>query len=140
MNKSLKEALGLLKPLKNHLEEAEDENKELSKEVKTLRRKLTSIEISGMGTVLATPNGGNQSNNSKSPKGADESNQSEEKIIREKEQLEETVRHLEQENSQLHDALDELSRMNNNGNASSGNANNGGGAIVSSKAENRLNQ
>ncbi|CAB9496558.1 BRCT domain protein [Seminavis robusta] len=142
LNKSLKEALGLLKPLKNHLEEAEAENKEMSKEVKMLRRKITSMEISGMGTVLASPNGVNHSNN-QSPQGAEDtpvsSNQSDEKIIREKEQLEETVRHLEQENSQLHDALDELSRMN-NGNLNSGNANNIGASMVSGKAENRLNQ
>jgi hypothetical protein len=136
LNKSLKDALGLLKPLKNHLEEAEAENKDLSKEVKTLRRKVTSMEISGMGTVVASQNGVEALKSASDSGNLAANNHPDEKILREKEQLEETVRHLEQENSQLHDALDELSRMNDGGMSPKASGN----SIVSSKAEVRLNQ
>jgi DNA repair exonuclease SbcCD ATPase subunit len=136
LSKSLKDALGLLKPLKNHLEEAEAENKDLSKEVKTLRRKITSMEISGMGTVVASQNGVDPHKSLLGSGNLAANNHADDKILRDKEQLEETVRHLEQENSQLHDALDELSRMNDGGMSPKGNGN----SIVSSKAEVRLNQ
>lgn len=111
LNKSLKEALSLLKPLKSHLEEAEAENRDLKKEVKSLRRKVTSMDV--MGSVVASPS--SHSIDPKTPQGVETpaSVMREEQFRREKERLEETLRHLESENSQLHDALDEMSRMNN---------------------------
>jgi len=144
LNKSLKEALGLLKPLKNHLEEAEAEKKELSKEVRTLRRKLTKMEIGGMDTIVAAfPNNSNSLDRTPVASNANGGLEDERRLRREKEELEETVRHLEQENSQLHDALDEMSRMNNNSGAvSSGNKNNTEATTISpnSKMESRMNQ
>lgn len=44
LNESLKEALGLLKPLQLHLETAEREKKALSKQLKSSRRKLARAE------------------------------------------------------------------------------------------------
>lgn len=77
LNKSLKEALGLLKPLQQHLEEAEHEKRTMARELRSLRR---------------------TSNGSSAGKGGNTRD------------LESTVRHLEQENSQLHEALEDLSQ------------------------------
>lgn len=144
LTKNLKEALSLLKPLKNHLEDAEAEKKELTKEVRNLRKKITSIEISGMGTVVASPNGVN------TPlAGNGNKNEDNESLLRDKKQLQDTVRHLEQENSQLHDALDEMSRVNNSTNNDllspldkkvAGGKPNTPGSAISNKSEARLNQ
>jgi chromosome segregation ATPase len=86
LNKSLKEALGLLKPLQSHLEEAEDEKNELRDELMAVRKRLgdeSSVRSREVPSELNV-----------------------EKISH----LESTIRELEQENSQLHDALEEMSQ------------------------------
>jgi chromosome segregation ATPase len=85
LNKSLKEALGLLKPLQSHLEEAEDEKNELRDELMAVRKRV-----------------GDESSVSREIP----SELNEEKISH----LESTISQLEQENSQLHDALEEMSQ------------------------------
>jgi len=74
LNGTLKEALGLLKPLQMHLEEAEKEKRELLKQIQS-----------------GTSSGRN------------------EQTLRE---LQSAVKHLERENSQLHDALEDASQLN----------------------------
>jgi chromosome segregation ATPase len=94
LNKSLKEALGLLKPLHIHLEDAEKEKMEISKELRTLRKRFRQLqmgEIDDMSKV-SSANGGEVSV----------------ELIKVKDELEETVRQLELENSQLHDALEDM--------------------------------
>jgi chromosome segregation ATPase len=86
LNKSLKEALGLLKPLQMHLEEAEDEKIELRDELLAVRRRLGE-ESSVRSREIP-------------------SEQNVEKILH----LESTIGELERENSQLHDALEEMSQ------------------------------
>ena len=93
LNKSLKEALGLLKPLQMHLEDAEMEKTEISKELRNLRKRFRQLQM------------GETDDQSKSTiGGADVSVE----LIKIKDELEETVRQLELENSQLHDALEDL--------------------------------
>jgi chromosome segregation ATPase len=86
LNRSLKEALGLLKPLQMHLEEAEDEKSELRDELLALQKR-TSEDPSVRSREV--PNARNV-----------------EKIS----SLEKNVQQLEQENSQLHDALEDMSQ------------------------------
>lgn len=83
---SLKEALGLLKPLQMHLEEAENEKRELMEEIRELR--LNSV--------------GNESEFQARKRGA--------KTVTTIRDLQETVKHLELENSHLHDALEDMSQ------------------------------
>jgi chromosome segregation ATPase len=116
LNKSLREALGLLKPLQLHLEDAEHEKRELIKELKAYRRSLMRLERGENDT---------SSYKSRSVGLPDEVNF---EIVRAKEQLEATVRQLEQENSQLHDALEDLSH----------NLNVSGVSAASRKQEERL--
>lgn len=97
LNKSLKDALGLLKPLQTHLEEAEREKMEISKELRNLRKRFRQLQMSDATST--------QDDQSKSTFGGEVSVE----LIKIKEELEETVRQLELENSQLHDALDEIS-------------------------------
>lgn len=85
LKRSLKEALSLLRPLQMHLEEAEAEKKELLQELRQLRKK---------GETEGKPS-----------KARSVSNES--KTLRE---LETTVRLLELENAQLHDALEDMSQ------------------------------
>ena len=120
LNMSLKEALVLLKPLKSHLEEAESEKKELAIEVRTLRQKLSRMEIKSMDSVAVSRENNNL--RSKYPDGAGTHvvGTIDDQDKPETEDLQDTVRHLEQENSQLHDALDEMSRVNNIRNMSAG--------------------
>mmetsp|Transcript_43407 Transcript_43407/g.50036 ORF Transcript_43407/g.50036 Transcript_43407/m.50036 type:complete len:940 (+) Transcript_43407:148-2967(+) len=93
LNKSLKEALGLLKPLQMHLEDAEMEKTEISKELRNIRKRFHQLQL------------GDTDDQSKSTiGGADVSVE----LIKIKDELEETVRQLELENSQLHDALEDL--------------------------------
>jgi chromosome segregation ATPase len=96
LNKTLKEAVGLLRPLQMHLEEAEKEKMHISKELRTLRKRFRQLQMSELGSA-----GDDQS---KSTFGGDVSIE----LIKIKEELEDTVRQLELENSQLHDALEEM--------------------------------
>lgn len=98
LNKSLKDALGLLKPLQTHLEEAEKEKMHISKELRTLRKRFRQLQMSELGSV---------DDQSKSTFGGDVSIE----LIKIKEELEDTVRQLEMENSQLHDALEDISEV-----------------------------
>ena len=95
LNKSLKEALGLLKPLQMHLEDAEKEKMEISKELRNLRKRFRQLQMGEAGD-----------DQSRSTMGLQDVSV---ELIRVKEELEETVRQLELENSQLHDALEDLS-------------------------------
>jgi chromosome segregation ATPase len=98
LNKSLKDALGLLKPLQTHLEEAEREKLEISKELRNLRKRFRQLQMSDAASSA-------HDDQSKSTFGGDVSIE----LIKIKEELEETVRQLELENSQLHDALEDKS-------------------------------
>mmetsp|Transcript_23139 Transcript_23139/g.54715 ORF Transcript_23139/g.54715 Transcript_23139/m.54715 type:complete len:942 (-) Transcript_23139:1338-4163(-) len=93
LNKSLKEALGLLKPLQMHLEEAEMEKADISKELRNLRKRFRQLQMGETDDHSRSTHGG-----------ADVSVE----LIKIKDELEETVRQLELENSQLHDALDDM--------------------------------
>ena len=81
LNRSLKEALNLLRPLQTHLEEAEKEKRALSRE-------LQALKTGGRSTLSAPVSEDSDS-------------------LRE---LRETVRQLERENTQLHDALEDMSQ------------------------------
>ena len=105
LNKSLKDALGLLKPLQMHLEDAEKEKMEISKELRNLRKRFRQLQM-GEGDAQSQSTMGVQDVSIE--------------IIRIKEELEETVRQLEMENSQLHDALEDLSQSEHNKNRSGG--------------------
>jgi chromosome segregation ATPase len=94
LNKSLKEALGLLKPLQMHLEEAEQEKIEISKELRNLRKRFRQLQM-GEGDDFSRSTMGGHPDVSV-------------ELIKIKDELEETVRQLELENSQLHDALEDL--------------------------------
>jgi len=94
LNKSLKEALGLLKPLQTHLEEAEQEKMEISRELRSLRKRFRQLQM------------GDTDDFSKSTMGGQDPTI---ELIKIKEELEETIRQLENENSQLIDALEDLS-------------------------------
>lgn len=93
LNRSLKEALGLLKPLQSHLEEAEMEKMEISKELRNLRKRFRQLQM------------GESDDQSKSTMGGQDVSI---ELIKIKDELEETVQQLELENSQLHDALEDL--------------------------------
>ncbi len=104
LNKSLKEALGLLKPLQTHLEEAETEKTQISAELRTLRKRFRQLQMG---------EGDDHSRSTHTAGAADISVE----LIKVRDELEETVRQLELENSQLHDALDDMTedgRQNNN--------------------------
>jgi chromosome segregation ATPase len=95
LNKSLKEALGLLKPLQMHLEEAEAEKMEISKELRNLRKRFRQLQMGEGDDISRSTMGGHHPDISV-------------ELIKMKDELEETVRQLELENSQLHDALEDL--------------------------------
>jgi len=95
LNKSLKEALGLLKPLQMHLEDAEKEKMEVSKELRNLRKRFRQLQMGEIDDLSKSTVHGEVSV----------------ELLKMKEELEETVRQLELENSQLHDALQDLSEM-----------------------------
>jgi chromosome segregation ATPase len=86
LNKSLNEALNLLRPLQLHLEEAESEKRALEKEIDDLRRKMDE-EMSTLSR--STPNDVN---------------------VKKLHELQSAVQQLEKENSQLHDALEDMSQ------------------------------
>ena len=79
LNKSLKEALGLLKPLQMHLEEAEIEKADISKELRNLRKRFRQLQMG---------EGDDQSRSTHG--GADVTVE----LIKVRDELEETVRHL----------------------------------------------
>uniref|UniRef100_A0A7S3P5F2 Uncharacterized protein n=1 Tax=Amphora coffeiformis TaxID=265554 RepID=A0A7S3P5F2_9STRA len=85
LNASLKEALNLLRPLQTHLEEAEREKREMAKELMALK-KINQSDPSARNTSM--------------PSDADTNH------VRD---LEYAVQQLEKENSQLHDALEDMS-------------------------------
>jgi chromosome segregation ATPase len=93
LNKSLKEALGLLKPLQMHLEEAEMEKADISKELRNLRKRFRQLQM------------GETDDQSRSTLGGVDVGV---ELIKVRDELEETVRQLELENSQLYDALDDM--------------------------------
>jgi chromosome segregation ATPase len=98
LNKSLKDALGLLKPLQMHLEDAEQEKMDISKELRNLRKRFRQLQMGDTNTF-------DNDAQSRSTTNGDVSLE----LVKIKEELEETVRQLEMENSQLHDALEDLS-------------------------------
>jgi chromosome segregation ATPase len=85
LNRSLREALGLLKPLQMHLEEAEHEKREIANEMRALRQRMGDA-----GSVRSV--GHNKTDMGRLS------------------ELEDTVKHLETENSQLHDCLEDMSQ------------------------------
>lgn len=89
LKKSLKDALALLKPLQIHLENSEAEKRELTKELSRLKT-----------------NDGDNSDTLGQPSFLSQS----EANARQVRSLEHTVRQLEKENSQLHDALEDMSQ------------------------------
>ena len=93
LNKSLKEALGLLKPLQTHLEEAESEKTQISAELRNLRKRFRELQM-----------GDDHSRSTHTAGAADISVE----LIKVRDELEETVRQLALENSQLHDVLDDM--------------------------------
>jgi hypothetical protein len=98
LNKTLQDALSLLKPLQTHLEEAEREKMHISTELRTLRERFRQIQMSELGSV-----GGDDQ--SKSTFAGDSSME----LVKIQEELEDTVRQLELENSPLQHALEDLS-------------------------------
>lgn len=88
LNASLKEALNLLRPLQSHLEEAEREKKALAKELLVYKRRSNRDE-------------GSAGRSRSLPDDVDEHH------VRD---LEYAVQQLEKENSQLHDALEDMSQ------------------------------
>jgi chromosome segregation ATPase len=105
LKKSLKEALSLLKPLQTHLEEAENEKQDLLVELRKLRKK-TEEKSTGQGHSKDST------------------------TVRE---LEATVKLLELENAQLHDALEDMSQSINASHVS-------GATASSNKQESRLRE
>eukprot|EP00934_Nitzschia_sp_Nitz4_P004763 Nitzschia sp. Nitz4//scaffold476_size6971//665//3403//NITZ4_009164-RA/size6971-processed-gene-0.5-mRNA-1//1//CDS//3329552718//4753//frame0 len=98
LNKSLKDALGLLKPLQMHLEEAEKEKLEISKELRNLRKRFRQLQMGD----------NHHDDQSRSTYGGGQDVSVE--LVKIRDELEETVRQLELENSQLHDALEDMSQ------------------------------
>jgi chromosome segregation ATPase len=91
LKRSLRDALALLKPLQMHLEESEEEKKELGEELSALRRQFGGDDFERDFSVKP-----------KIKRDAD---------VKQMRDLENTVKQLEQENSQLHDALEDVSRQ-----------------------------
>jgi hypothetical protein len=86
LNKSLKDALSLIKPLQMHLEEAEQEKRAIAHELMVVR---------------------NNTSGTNGSRSVDSQGANNDAIVRD---LEVTVRHLEKENAQLQDALEEMSQ------------------------------
>jgi len=96
LNKSLKDALGLIKPLQYHLEEAEQEKRELADELHELKLQNGT---SSANASRSLPTNGRHPEDSNSGKNA--------AAMR---HLEKTIQQLERENSQLQDALEDMSQ------------------------------
>ena len=99
LNKSLKEALNLLRPLQRHLEDAEQEKRALATELESLKKRLVTSSTQPNNTTALT-----------TMALSDHDSQNDQKV----KELEYAVTQLEQENSQLHDALDDMSHSLNN--------------------------
>ena len=97
LNKSLKDALSLIKPLQFHLEEAEQEKRKLEEELELLRRQAHSGGNGAANGTRSAPtdgvNDGNSDRNAAAMK-----------------HLEKTIQELETENAQLQDALEDMSQ------------------------------
>jgi chromosome segregation ATPase len=91
LKRSLRDALGLLKPLQMHLEESEEEKRELLKEIQDLKQRIGSDDLD------MDP--------------AEKSDSTRNVNTQQMRDLENIVKQLESENSQLHDALEEMSRQ-----------------------------
>ena len=105
LNKSLKEALNLLRPLQRHLEDAEQEKRALATELESLKKRLVTSSTQPNNTTALT-----------TMALSDHDSQNDQKV----KELEYAVTQLEQENSQLHDALDDMSHSLNNASHVSG--------------------
>jgi chromosome segregation ATPase len=91
LKRSLRDAIGLLKPLQMHLEESEEEKRELEKEIVDLKRRLGGDDVD-----VAI---------------VDKSDSKRTANVQQMRDLENAVKQLEDENSQLHDALEDMSRQ-----------------------------
>jgi chromosome segregation ATPase len=88
LTKSLKQALGLLRPLETHLETAEQKKRELTKQLKACRKQIAKLEAGGSESrALGLPDEVEMPGNNGL-----------------------TVRQLEQENAKLQNALEEVSQ------------------------------
>ena len=94
LNKSLKDALGLIKPLQVHLEESEMEKRQIAQELEALMKQQQSKK--SLSNSLPNGSGGNDISNAVSVE-----------VVKE---LETTVRQLEKENAMLQDALEDMSQ------------------------------
>lgn len=119
LNKSLKDALGLIKPLQTHLEDAELEKKEMAEELLHLKLQVRSGGSNAGSSAAGIPSNINV------------------ETVRE---LEITVQELERENSQLQDALEEMSQSLNASHVSGGNAMGQSSSAASNKNEARLRE
>lgn len=90
LKKSLKDALALLKPLQMHLENSETEKIELLKELSLLKTNVGGENSGDKGQLSSLSHGEANANQIRS--------------------LQNTVRQLEKENYQLHDALEDMSQ------------------------------
>jgi chromosome segregation ATPase len=98
LNKSLKDALGLIKPLQIHLEESENEKRQMMKELEAYQR------APGNGSVVSRREP--QMSASSGLVGPAQNAVSFEAVR----ELESTVRQLEKENAMLQDALEDMSQ------------------------------
>ena len=97
LNKSLKDALGLIKPLQIHLEESEMEKRQMEQELEAiLKQHERNTNSSGMSRSVSNGTGNNEISNAVSVE-----------VVKE---LETTVRQLEKENAMLQDALEDMSQ------------------------------
>lgn len=122
LNRSLKEALGLLRPMQVHLENAEREKKMLRKRIRALREAGTNDDGNGdpAGTVATK---------FASALGHPETERA---VI----EMRKTIKQLEKENSQLHNALDEMSQARSTSHVTALS----GGTNVSQRKEERLRE
>lgn len=97
LNTSLKDALGLIKPLQHHLEEAEEEKRELAEELNALRQQAQNASNNPANGSRSMPVDGSDDVNNQGKNAS---------AMR---HLEKTVQQLERENAQLHDALEDMS-------------------------------
>jgi chromosome segregation ATPase len=113
LNRSLKEALNLLRPLQMHLEEAEREKRELAMELQDLQNRLDEVANDGgndhhddsMDDPAMDGGGGGIKKSS----GGSSKMGSKDTVALHVKELEYAVRQLEKENAQLHDALEDMS-------------------------------
>jgi chromosome segregation ATPase len=114
LNKSLKDALGLIKPLQMHLEEAEQEKRDIAQELMALKREAPTNESRSVEGIPSSVN------------------------VEAMRELENTVLQLEKENSQLQDALEDMTQSLNASHLRGDNVNMG--QVQNSKNEARLRE